>query len=282
MRPILLTVVMCVAFEYATPDGRQTADSARFDSASITVNASNDAAGGCCRIQPDGRVTASNVTVRQLIQSAYQRYIFDERPISDLPAWAGSIRFDIAAVTSAPPAFDADGAAPQLAAMLRNLLADRFKLRIRTEASNQPIYVLSLANGRTEPGPGVRRVDVDCGALMAKMIRGEMPPKPLCATASYPGRLVTSALPMSAIAGLLSKIVDRPVVNRTDLDGRFDIDLEAVEIRPPGPFGPSYRPSDTKQSIFSSLLEQLGLELKPDTGPVEVLIVEHVEKPTEG
>ena len=67
-----------------------------------------------------------------------------------------------------------------------------------------------------------------------------------------------------------------------DLDGRFDIDLEAVEIRPPGPFGPSYRPSDTKQSIFSSLLEQLGLELKPDTGPVEVLIVEHVEKPTEG
>ena len=282
MRRTLLAVLMCVAFQHATPDARQTADGARFDSASITVNASNGASGGCCRILPDGRVTASNVTVRQLIQSAYQRYIFDERPMSDLPAWADSIRFDIAAAAPAAPAFGADGAAPQLASMLRNLLADRFKLRIRIEASERPIYALALARGRTEPGPGLRRADVDCGAVMVKMIRGEMPPKPLCATASYPGRLVTSALPMSAIAGLISKIVGRPVVDRTDLDGRFDIDLEAVEIRPPGPFGPSYRPSDTKQSIFSSLPEQLGLELRPDSGPVEVLIVEHVEKPTEG
>ena len=253
MRRTLLAVFMCVAFQHATPDARQTADGARFDSASITVNASNGASGGCCRILPDGRVTASNVTVRQLIQSAYQRYIFDERPMSDLPAWADSIRFDIAAAAPAAPAFDADGAAPQLASMLRNLLADRFKLRIRIEASERPIYALALARGRTEPGPGLRRADVDCGAVMVKMIRGE-------------------------IAGLISKLV----VDRTDLDGRFDIDLEAVEIRPSGPFGPSYRPSDTKQSIFSSLPEQLGLELRPDTGPVEVLIVEHVDKPTEG
>ncbi len=138
MRRTLLAVLMCVAFQHATPDARQTADGARFDSASITVNASNGASGGCCRILPDGRVTASNVTVRQLIQSAYQRYIFDERPMSDLPAWADSIRFDIAAAAPAAPAFDADGAAPQLASMLRNLLADRFKLRIRIEASERP------------------------------------------------------------------------------------------------------------------------------------------------
>ena len=174
MRRTLPAVLMCVAFQHATPDARQTADGARFDSASITVNASNGASGGCCRILPDGRVTASNVTVRQLIQSAYQRYIFDERPMSDLPAWADSIRFDIAAAAPAAPAFDADGAAPQLASMLRNLLADRFKLRIRIEASERPIYALALARGRTEPGPGLRRADVDCGAVMVKMIRGEI------------------------------------------------------------------------------------------------------------
>jgi uncharacterized protein (TIGR03435 family) len=93
---------------------------------------------------------------------------------------------------------------------------------------------------------------------------------------------VVVALPMPAIASLLSQSVGRSVVDGTGLSGRFDLELEAVEIRPPGPFGPSYRPSDTKQSIFVSLPEQLGLELKPATAPVEILTVEQVQKPTEG
>ena len=257
MRRTLPAVLMCVAFQHATPDARQTADGARFDSASITVNASNGASGGCCRILPDGQVTASNVTVRQLIQSAYQRYIFDERPMSDL---AGVGRFRSASTSRRRR--------PQRRRSMRmglphssrrcsgTLLADRFKLRIRIEASERPIYALALARGRTELGPGLRRADVDCGAVMVKMIRGR------------------------GSHGLISEDSSQWRPDRPR--ACFDIDLEAVEIRPPGPFGPSYRPSDTQESIFSSLPEQLGLELRPASGPVEVLIVEHVEKPTEG
>jgi uncharacterized protein (TIGR03435 family) len=261
---------------------QETANVGRFETASITVNASGDTGGGCCRIQPDGQVIAKNVTLRQLIQSAYQRHAFDERLISGAPSWADTVRFDIAARASAVPRFDANGSAPQLQAMLRNLLAERFELRIRIESAERPIYALVGDKRTGGAGPRLRRVDVDCGAVMTKMIQGDPPAKPICATASYPGRLVAVALPMPAIASLISQNVDRVVVDRTGLSGRFDVELEAVEIRPPGPFGPSYRPSDTRQSIFSSLPEQLGLELTPATGPVETLVIEHVEKPGEG
>jgi uncharacterized protein (TIGR03435 family) len=261
---------------------QETANVGRFETASITVNASGDTGGGCCRIQPDGQVIAKNVTLRQLIQFAYQRHAFDERLISGAPSWADTVRFDIAARASAVPRFDANGSAPQLQAMLRNLLAERFELRIRIESAERPIYALVGDKRTGGAGPRLRRVDVDCGAVMTKMIQGDPPAKPICATASYPGRLVAVALPMPAIASLISQNVDRVVVDRTGLSGRFDVELEAVEIRPPGPFGPSYRPSDTRQSIFSSLPEQLGLELTPATGPVETLVIEHVEKPCEG
>ncbi len=254
----------------------------RFETASINVNTSGDSGGGCCRIQADGRVAARNATLRQLIQSAYQRHVFDERVISGAPSWADTARFDIAAKAREVPTFDADGSAPWLQSMLRSLLADRFRLKIRAEMVERPVYALVVAMSQNGLGPRLRRSDVDCGAVMAMMIRGEPPAKPTCATASYPGRLVAAALPMSAIATLLSNSVHQMVVDRTGLTGRYDAELEAVEIRPPGPFGPSYRPSDAKQSIFSALPEQLGLELKVATGPVEILHVEHAEEPIEG
>jgi uncharacterized protein (TIGR03435 family) len=258
------------------------ADGPRFETASITLNASGDSRGGCCRIQPGGQVTATNVTLRQLIQSAHQRHIFDNREISGGPPWMGAVRFDVVAKAREDPVFDANGSAPQLWSMLRQLLEDRFKLKLRTESIERPIYSMVVAKSDGAFGPRLRRSDVDCGAVMAMLIKGMPPAKPTCASASYPGRLVVSALPISALASLLAQSVDRVVVDRTGLAGRFDVELEAVEIRPPGPFGPSYRPSDTKQSIFSSVPEQLGLELKSTTGPVEILIVDHAEKPTEG
>lgn len=258
------------------------ADGPRFETASITLNASGDSRGGCCRIQTGGQVTATNVTLRQLIQSAYQRHIFDNREISGGPSWIDTVRFDVVAKAPRDPVFDADGSAPELWSMLRTLLGDQFKLKIRTESIERPIYTLVMANSDGALGPRIRRSNADCGAVMASMIKGDPPTKPTCAIASYPGRLVVSALPMSAVASLLSESVDRVVINRTGLKGRFDIELEAVEIRPQGPFGPSYRPSDTKQSIFASVAEQLGLELKATTGPVESLVVDHAEQPTDG
>ena len=83
----------------------QQADGPRFATATIKLNASGDSGGGCCRIQADGHVTAGNVTLRQLIQSAYQRHAFDERAISGAPPWADTARFDVAAKAREVPAF---------------------------------------------------------------------------------------------------------------------------------------------------------------------------------
>ena len=269
------------AFRALNLHAQTQAGEPRFETASIKINMSGDSRGGCCGMRPGGQVSATNATLRELIQSAYQRHAFDNREISGGPQWMDTVRFDVIAKAPGDLVFDSNGSAPQLRSMLRQLLADRFKLKLRTERIERPIYALVVAKSDGALGPRLRRSDVDCGAVMAMLIKGQRPAKPVCASASYPGRLVVSALPVSALASLIEKSVDRVVVDRTGLTGRFDIELEAVEIRPPGPFGPSYRPSETKQSIFSSLPEQLALELKATTGPVEILIVDHAEKPIE-
>jgi uncharacterized protein (TIGR03435 family) len=116
---------------------------------------------------------------------------------------------------------------------------------------------------------------------MAMEIKGQRPEKPACAAASYPGRLVGTALTMPTLGTLLSGIVKCSVVDQTGLAGLFDVELEAVEIKPIGPMGPSLRPSDTTQSIFEALPEQLGLKLKPTQGTVDILVIESAERPTQ-
>lgn len=84
---------------------------------------------------------------------------------------------------------------------------------------------------------------------------------------------------MADLASLMTPWVDRPVIDRTGLKGLFDVDVEGVEVKPAGPFGPSYRPSDTRASLFNTLQSQLGMRLERVTAPIEVLIVERAEKP---
>ena len=250
-----------------------------FQRASVAPNRSGETNGGCCRLQPGGRLTATNATLRDLIQSAYQRYGFDRREIEGGPAWIDTERFDIEAEAGAEHAIDRDGVPRRTWLMLQTLLADRFKLELRTDKRPRPLYLLVPANRDGHLGPRLRRSDADCAAVVAMQIRGERPAKPSCSSASYPGRLVVTALSLPTVARLLSESVDRPVQDRTGLDGLFDLELEAVEIRPPGPFGPSFRPSDTKESIFQALPAQLGLKLEAAQGTVDVLVLEHVERP---
>jgi uncharacterized protein (TIGR03435 family) len=74
-------------------------------------------------------------------------------------------------------------------------------------------------------------------------------------------------------------MLDRPVVDRTGLSGGYAVELEAAEIKPAGPVGPSNRPSATAQSIVAALPEQLGLRLEPANGTIDVLIIESAERP---
>jgi uncharacterized protein (TIGR03435 family) len=248
-----------------------------FETASVTPSSVEQGRAGF-RIQSEGRLTATNVTLKQLIEAAYKRHGFDRREIVNGPAWIDVDRFDLEAKAPGEHAFDrGQGGFPrQTLLMLRTLLTERFELRVRPERRDRPIYALVLRRDVTL-GPRLRRSDVDCAdAVLGKR---EPPGKAVCGVALYPGRLVGSSLTLPDLATVLSDSVDRMVVDRTGLEGSFDFEIEAVEFRPPGPFGPSYRPSDTKQSIFQALPEQLGLELQATNGSIEILVVEHAGKP---
>jgi uncharacterized protein (TIGR03435 family) len=115
---------------------------------------------------------------------------------------------------------------------------------------------------------------------MKALARGDRPTRPGCGFAPYSGRLVGTAVTMPSLASVLSGTLDRVVVDRTGLEGTFDVELEGVEFRPPGPSGPSNRPSDTTESVFTTLPKQLGLRLQPKDGSVETIVVERAERPT--
>ena len=258
------------------------ADSSRpaFTSASITLNTTGEAARGRMNFEPGGRFSASNVTLRQLLETAYRRHAFDRREISGGPSWIDTDRFDVVGIAPSEHVVDSDGALRQTWMMLRTLLVDNLKVKVRYENKGQPVYALVVANMNGQLGPGLSRSGVDCADVMAKLIRGERPAgDPQCGFGPYPRRLVARAIAMPDLASYLSMLVKQPVLDQTGLTGNFDLEVEGVEVVQPGPPGPSTRSSDTTRSIIETLPEQLGLKLVRTAGSVEVVVIDHVEKP---
>jgi uncharacterized protein (TIGR03435 family) len=234
---------------------------------------------GGVRLEPGGKFGARNASLRQLVDAAYWRHTFDKREVTGGPGWIDSTYFNLAADAGHDHVLDPADAFPrETQMMLRTLLAERFKLKIRVENQPRPVYALVLAEAGGAPGPQLRKSDLDVLATMKTVIAGGRAEKAM-GIASYPGRMVGSSIATPSLASILSGIVDRPVIDRTGLAGFYDYEFEAVEIKPPGPFGPSYRPSDTKESIFTTLPKQLGLKLEKVMGSVEVLVIEHAELP---
>jgi uncharacterized protein (TIGR03435 family) len=227
-----------------------------------------------------------------LIRNAFQLQDFQ---ISGGPAWLGTDRFDIVAKADGdiqPPTPGGPPAPTQL--MLRGLLADRFKLVVHHETRELPIYVLALARSDRSLGPQLRFSQVDCAARALERGRAGaptpgLPPlgeRPVCGMRVGPGQMSGGGFPLSQLTGALSPIVQRVVVDRTGLAGNYDIDLTwTPDQMPSGP-----RPADAPAlaaidpngpSIFTAIQEQLGLKLDSQRGPVEVLVIDRVERPTE-
>ena len=251
-----------------------------FKTATVTTSVAGEGIRGGLRPEEGGKFGVRKMTLRQLIDAAYWRHAFDKREITGGPEWIDTAYFDVAADVGHEHAFDADGFPRETVAMLRTLLTDRFKLKIRTESQPRPVYALMPAQPGGASGPQLRKSERDIVAEWKKIIAGGRAEKPIGA-ATYPGRMVANAVAMSSFATLLSTFVDRPVIDRSGLDGVFDFEVEGVEITHPGPFGPSYKPSDTKESIFSTLPKQLGLKLEKVQGAVDVVVIEHAELPAD-
>ena len=259
MRSLAALIVACAVASAQEP---------RFADAVIGPNRTGEQARSCCLLRAGGEISGKGVTVRQLVEAAYRRHAFDRREVIGGP-WLDEGRYDFTAQVAGGHVYDRSGFPAQTWATLREYL--RNKAHVRPEMRERTVYALTASG---TPRPGLQRSDRDCGAEMRATERGETIAGPPCGASPYPGRLMARGIGMADLAALLTLWVDRPVVDRTGLTGQFDVDVEGVEVKPAGPFGPSYRPSDTKRSIFDTIPELLGLRLEPMTLPIEVLVVE--------
>jgi uncharacterized protein (TIGR03435 family) len=242
----------------------QQPEAPSFDAVSIKVNRSG-AQGGSSRGQP-GRYVGVNVTLMRMIRLAY-------RPIEDFdggPDWKDRDHFDVEASSGAYPSQS------QMLAMLRTMLADRFKLRAHTETRALPVYELRVARADGRLGPSLTRVADACpppappGAPPAAA--GAAPPI-RCGFMVQDGVLKGMGTLANAASELM--VAGRHTVDRTGLAGVYSIDLRW------SPDNSAGLPADAPPEIFTASREQLGLRLQAATAPTEVLVIDSAERPEE-
>jgi len=251
--------------------------------------------GGGRQLLPGGRVTLRNTTLKALVGAAYQRFMWDSAEIVGGPDWIDEARFDVTALAPGGlPRVDADGFPSQLLAMFRAVLADRFRLVAHWEMRERPIYNLVLDRADRRLGPKLVKVAIDCATVADAVLAGTPPdPRPgrgdECnfsrTTEAEAGSLQGNAVTMTVLARFLAvEGVEREVVDRTGLTGRFDIDLLYLPVRPVGGVSVEQLALDPRfqgrTSLTTALREQLGLKLEATRGPVEVLVIDSVERPT--
>jgi uncharacterized protein (TIGR03435 family) len=286
----------------------QGAASMAFDVVSIKRNANG--AGMTMRMAP-GNMSAFNVPVRQLIRQAYGLQDFQ---IVGGPDWMSADRFDVEGKFDPTPVAGLAGP-PRIQAMLKTMLADRFKLAARSETREMPILALVMARDDKRLGPQLKPSAVDCAALQKQFAgarqgggppdgrggppldgRGSPPPpgtpfslgeRPQCGGRGGFGQMIAGGIPMAQFVTQLSQLTSRVVVDRTGLTGGYDVDLKwspTPDQLPQGPPPPGVEPpviDPNGPSLFSALEEQLGLKLDARRGPVEVLVIDRIELPTE-
>jgi uncharacterized protein (TIGR03435 family) len=248
------------------------------------VNKSGNAGSGS-RFEPGGRFTATNITLRALIGNAYGaplQPLLNNQLVGG-PDWIDSEHFDILAKAEGNIPSGPDSPLPL---MIRALLAERFKLAVHNETRELPIYALVMARSDRRIGERIKPSAIDCSARG----RGNPPPappppgeRPSCGIRFLIGNMAGGGVTMAQFASALSRFVGRPVVEKTELSGGFDIDLKWTPDRLPPPASagapPFQAPVDPDgPSIFTAVQEQLGLKLDPQNGPIDVLVIDRVER----
>jgi uncharacterized protein (TIGR03435 family) len=225
-------------------------------------------------LQPGGLFRAVGLTLREFLRVALgtPAALLSGQVVGG-PAWIDTERFEIAA--KVPDVASLPDSTPRAVIMLRGLLDERFKVTHHTEARELPVFDLVAATPTRRPGPGLQRTTVPCVSMLAANAARDF--SKLCGVKRAGlGLLAGTGISMALLAGLLSHQpeVDRIVRDRTGLLGDFDVNLEWR------PFSATADASAVDVSLFAALREQLGLRLDSATGPVDVLVIDHAERPT--
>jgi bla regulator protein blaR1 len=225
-----------------------------------------------------GQLTATYITVQDLIREAYG---VDVTQISGAPNYVTADKYDIEAKMDGSAAdairkLSPDQRELEMQRMLQTLLADRFKLTLHRETKDLPVYEMVIAeNGphlqEAKPGDtypnGIKGPD---GRSMPGLFRGG------------PGELTGQGVPIGVLAKALTQRLGRNVLDKTGLAGNYDFTLRWT----PNDGGPAPDNTVTPESsgsaaIFAAIQEQLGLKLEPQSAPIQILVIDHVEQPSE-
>ena len=245
--PRLLATANWIIFAALAAFG-QSAPPPAFEVASVKPNTSGS--GSSHTSGTTGQLTITNRSLKELIQMAYSVQDFE---ISG-PDWLGSVKFDIVAKIPAGAQKD------QRPAMMQALLAERFELAVHRESKEMPAFALVVGKS----GPKLQQVKPggtsmnDNGNNNSRQITGE-------------------GVSMAVLAGTLARIVEHPVVDQTGLQGVYNLKLDFTPEN-----AKSDGPDAAGPSIYTALQEQLGLKLQTQKLPVEIIVVDRVERvPTE-
>jgi uncharacterized protein (TIGR03435 family) len=273
------TVASCVLAGFLGALASAQEPKPRFEVASVKPSGPVTPSGGTwtdmmnsgLRRLPDG-ITAPQETVHGLVIRAYGVLPYQ---IVGGPDWMKSDRFEITAKAGA----DVPGAQIQL--MMQSLLEDRFKLVAHREQREMRHQTLVLAKADRRLGPGLFRMDVACTPAMINELRQKFPEK-----YASPFNGVMSGCSAAGVGGLASSLTSRlgtPVIDRTGLEGPFHYAFSAqLPARPVSPSlgAPTSDPADLP-ALSTGLEEQLGLKLESGKGPIEVLVIDSVSRPSE-
>jgi uncharacterized protein (TIGR03435 family) len=253
-----------------------------FEVASIKLNKSADF--GMIRPSPGGRFTVTNIPLQLIITLAYRIKDFQ---LSGAPPWLASERYDIEAKAEGNVSFDA------MLPMLQTLLEDRLMLKVHHETKELPVYALMVSKaGKLHP------IEGECPPAPKTLPPpepGKLPFIPCGGFFMFPGHLSGQKATIAQLIDPLSRFTGRIVLDKTNLTGKYDIDLQYTPEQAQGPLGgapppppppgvslPPLPPIDPNgPSLFTALQEQLGLKLESTKGPVDILVIDHVERPSE-
>ncbi|MGH9240994.1 MAG: TIGR03435 family protein [Vicinamibacterales bacterium] len=196
----------------------------------------------------NGTLRVTGYPLRSLVQFGWNLRDFQ---VVGGPAWASSEGFEVAAKG------DSSATDAQLRLMVQALLTERFQLKVHSEERQLPIYALVIGKDghKLRPADDAARPNVSGNS----------------------GLIVAQKISVLNLARLLSPRLDRPVIDRTGLDGRYDFRLQWA-LEP----GPAAGAADTSApSLFTAIQEQLGLKLEVQKGPVQVMVIDSAQRPSE-
>lgn len=222
--------------------------------------------------------SATNISLPMLIMGAWR--LKTDHQLSGLPGWASTATFDIEAkmdpdLVAASKKLTPEERGVQLSLLMQSLLADRFGLKLHHETKEMQSYALVIAKG------GTKLHEADPKNTYANGIKGPDGKSMAGMFMVGNGQITAQAIAISTLTNNLAFQVDRQVIDQTGLKGKYDISLRYQD-----PQGDGGKPQDGSEanpapSIFTALQEQLGLKLESIKGPVDTIVVDHVEMPSE-